>query len=330
LVKQTQLLDVEIKQLRFLAYSENTHAAYSTHIKAFIAFCHYFRFRPVPAENQTILRYVVFLSRTIKPQSIRCYLSVIRILHLENGYKNPLEYNYLLTTLLKGIDSHRGTPPVQKLPITLELLSKMFKILNLNDSFELCFWAACLVGFFTFFRKSTLLTKSHSMHDCRRDLCRNDVQFCKEGAVINVKYSKTMRDFTKTFPVPIPQIPGSHLCPASALIDLMQAVPAGGDAPLFSYISRSKTVCLSHCQFSSFLKITLTKLGLDSTKYSGHSLRRAGATFALACGLPPQVIKSQGGWASDCYMRYTDVPLNLRVNCAKVLGEHALKTPLPT
>lgn len=311
---------MEIKKLRHAAFSDNTHAAYAVHIKAFLSFCYYFKLKPLPADDQTILRYVVFLSRTLKPQSTRCYLNGIRILHLENSYSNPLDNNYYLKTLLKGIDCTFGTPPLQKLPITLEILSRMLGVLDMKNSLECCFFTACLVAFYTFFRKSTLLTKTKTSHDCKRDLCRSDVKFGSDGAIINVKYTKTLRDFSRVFAVPIPLIPRSHLCPVSSLRRLLQSTPGPHTAPLFSYVSETGLTPLTHSIFNTMLKKSLSHIGLDVSKYSGHSLRRAGASFALACGLPPQVIKSQGGWASDCYMRYTDVPLELRLQCSKVLG----------
>jgi hypothetical protein len=41
--------------------------------------------------------------------------------------------------------------------------------------------------------------------------------------------------------------------------------------------------------------------------YASHSLRRGGASGALASGLAPYFTKFQGDWKSDCYERYYTV-----------------------
>jgi integrase len=38
--------------------------------------------------------------------------------------------------------------------------------------------------------------------------------------------------------------------------------------------------------------------------YSGHSLRRGGATAMRSAGLSPEEIQAHGRWTSDCYKRY--------------------------
>ena len=78
----------------------------------------------------------------------------MRLLHLEHGLKNPLEDNWYVSSILKGVKRVKGDNQSQKLPITLDILGKIFLTLNLLSSFDRAFWAACLVGFFSFFRKS--------------------------------------------------------------------------------------------------------------------------------------------------------------------------------
>lgn len=276
----------------------------------------------MPVESKTLLRYVTFLSRSLKPQSIRGYLSAIRLLHLELGYSNPLEQNFQLQTLLKGIEATQGSPPRRKLPITLDILSRIAACINFENQLELTFYAACLLGFFSFFRKSTLLTQSVLSHDCRKDLCRRDIKILDNGALVRVKYTKTLRNFSRVFEVPIPKIQNSILCPVTALSKVLGLNTGNLDAPLFSYWMGRTYVPLTNETFSKLLNHYLSRLSLDPSKYSGHSLRRGGATFALACGLPAEVIQSQGGWSSDCYKRYIDMPLEMRFKCCQILGSN--------
>ena len=61
--------------------------------------------------------------------------------------------------------------------------------------------------------------------------------------------------------------------------------------------------------------------------FSSHSLRRGGATYALAAGVPWEVVKLMGDWASTCYLQYFDqIPNNIiekyRNRFAKTLPSH--------
>ena len=59
----------------------------------------------------------------------------------------------------------------------------------------------------------------------------------------------------------------------------------------------------------------------DHTKYAGHSFRRGGASLALACNLPTELIKLQGDWRSDCYQRYLDPDLDTKFTVADAMAK---------
>ena len=58
-----------------------------------------------------------------------------------------------------------------------------------------------------------------------------------------------------------------------------------------------------HNNFVGAFKKLVMAAGLDWTKYSGHSFRRGGATFAFNLGVNPELIQYLGDWASDAYKR---------------------------
>ena len=78
---------------------------------------------------------------------------------------------------------------------------------------------------------------------------------------------------------------------------------------LFSYRNKSTVCILTYYKFLSALKSTL-----KPSLFSGHSFRRAGASYSFACGVDPFWIKSQGDWSSNAYERYLYVPIDLRWN----------------
>lgn len=52
------------------------------------------------------------------------------------------------------------------------------------------------------------------------------------------------------------------------------------------------------------LRSWVGRIGLDARDFSGHSLRRGGATAAAAAGVADHLIKLHGRWRSDAYLSY--------------------------
>lgn len=311
---QERLLDAELAQHRRAAFADSTKTVYTSQKLAYLRFCAYFQYNPVPAKPQIIERYATFLARTLKPQSIKCYLNVVRIIHLELGFHNPLDHNWYLSTIMKGIGRNKGALPNRKLPITPSILLEIRKLLDLFDSYQATFWAASLVAFFTYFRKSTLVPKS-AKGPFTDVICRRDIEACQDGLVISVKKTKTIQCHERVLRVPVSRV-GTTLCPVAAVENMMRLAGTRPDQPLFSY----KGGILTHQRFVASLKKYISATGLNSDLYSGHSFRRSGASFSFSCGIPPNLIKLQGDWRSNAYEAYITIPLDLRWKCAKVMA----------
>jgi hypothetical protein len=122
----------------------------------------------------------------MRPTSVKQYLNVIRILHLENGFQNPLQDDYVLNTVLKGVERVKGNDVKRKLPITVDMLLLFFKVLDLKNSQNLTFWAASLVAFYGMLRKSSLFPRTaHEHHMCLSNCFLQDW-----GIKIVLSYSK--------------------------------------------------------------------------------------------------------------------------------------------
>ena len=52
------------------------------------------------------------------------------------------------------------------------------------------------------------------------------------------------------------------------------------------------------------IKLAVASIGLDPSKFSGHSLRSGGATDLFEARVPYHIIKKMGRWKSDAAMRY--------------------------
>ena len=301
-----------MRYYRRRAFSSSSARTYKSQYNTYATFCRRHRYTPVPATSLVLSRYAVYLARTLKPTSISAYMNVVRILHLELEHPNPLD-DWYLSTVLRGIKNSNSVPPKQMLPITPGILRQMYENISLASNLMKAFWAASLVAFFSFYRKATLLPMSR-VHDCRTQLCRMDFTIQSHCALIEVKQTKTLRGRQRRLVVPVPKITNNILCPVNAVVKLLAAGPSiPSHAALFSYtLDKGALHNLNSETFVKILRNVLTRCGLPASRYSGHSYRRGGASFAASCGVPIELIKAQGDWRSNAVEHYLPSALHRR------------------
>ena len=234
-----------------------------------------------------------------------------------------MENNWYVTSILKGVRRIKGDSSNQKLPITLDVLTKIFSRLNLNNSFDRIFWTTCIVAFFSFFRKSNLLIPSVELFDPTKHLCAADVLFAPQEAIVVVRWSKVIQFQERVLHIPLPRIPDSIFCPCNALLAMTLECPSSTvPVPLFRYKDGGDCIPLTQAIFTSKLHSVLQALGFPRDQFSAHSFRRGGAQYALQCGLPVDLIKVQGDWRSNACERYLQPSLGLRRQVASTMGSH--------
>ena len=253
------------------AFAKSTAASYKSQLRAYLRFCLFFGYTPVPCRAIHLLRYIVFLARTLSTRSIPNYLNVVRLLHLQYGYPNPLEdplFKHQKTPLMRGIKRINGERVTQKLLITPDVLHKMQYHLHLDSSFDATFWVACLVAFFSFFRKSNLLPLSITEFDTKRHLRKCDVRLFLWGILLVVSRSKTIQYRDRTLLVLVPKIAHSSLCPWSAvtrafkLAGVYQSNKSASE-PAFTYLKPQSLLCFTrsryrHCRSGRFVGSPIT------------------------------------------------------------------------
>lgn len=296
-------LACQVLKYRSAAYSENTKLAYRCQAKTYFTFCDKFGCRPVPATSEQLCKYAAYLASTMKPCSVRQYINVVKLLHVENGFKNPLEGDWFLSTVLKGIDRTNGVQAHRKLPITLDILRSVSTLLDFAQSLDCTFWAACLIAFFGMLRKASLFSNEADNH-----MRVGNCIMYSWGLVINSTFSKTIQCQEREVFVALPYNGKDKvLCPVYALLGAMKRAKCLSVSDhLFMYESGGKKSVMTYALFTKVLKSALKRVGLPVSQYSGHSFRRGGATHALQCGIPAEVIKAQGDWKTLCYLDYVD------------------------
>lgn len=260
---------------------------------------------PVPATPELILQYAALLARTLKYSSIKQYLNIIRLLHISSGLPNPLENNFTIHYVLRGIHRSIASPPARKLPITPSLLVSILSKLDLTLCHDAAVWAVCLVMFYGLLRRSNVLSSSWSQFTASKHLCHRDLSFTTVGAHLAIRWSKTNQYAQRNRVIPLPAMRDHVLCPVKALFNYVSKAPTmTHPSPLFIVPSRSGAKPLSPSSFVLSIRTALSHCNVNTSDYAGHSFRRGGASWAFQAGLPVDTIRQLGDWRSNAYMDY--------------------------
>ena len=140
------------------------------------------------------------------------------------------------------------------------------------------------------------------------------------GIILVVRWSKKTQYGDRTLLVPVPKIAYFSLCPRSAvtrafkLAGVYQSNKSASE-PAFTYLEDG--VLKTYTTFTTKVKRILDLCGYDSSRFSEHSFRRGGASFALHCDVPSDYIKLEGDWKSTAYERYLDHSLPYKLEAVK-------------
>ena len=293
-------LAVKVALYRSATFSDNTKRTYKSQLKSYLDFCAKVDESPVPVSEETLCAYAAYLSDRLKPNSICQYLNVVRLVHIECGYDNPLD-SWLLSSTLKGIRRIHGDSVTRKEPITPRMLSLMKKKLDMTNILDIHFWAECVVLFFGMFRKSNLFPTTLSAFDPSKQFTRSDFMASRSSDIyITVRWSKTFQCWERQYKVKLPSL-DNPLSPADAVRHALDSVHLSADSVL-SVRGTPMTGRAFNQKFHSVIK----DCGFNTQEYSSHNFRRRSAVWAIQCGLPTEMVKYMGDWKSGAYLNYVD------------------------
>ena len=302
-------------ELKASALAVNTQKSYATYRRSYLRFCQLAGYRPVPVTSDQVCQYIAYLSDRLSFSSIKKYLGIIRVLHLEVGMVDPAVFEmYDVKLILLAVKKVLGDKVVRMKPVDPLLLSLMYDKLDFHNCDDCVVWAIILLGFFGLLRISNILGVSGELFSASKFLTRDDITWVPEGIVISLKWAKNNQFKSRIVEVAIPRLDDHCLCPVTALARAFHHTPnVKVSEPAFQrYAKDGKLVPVSYDWFKTRFLGLLDKCGVDRKGFGTHSLRRGGASWALKCGLSADVIRLLGDWSSNAYMCYLEVPLRDR------------------
>ena len=297
-----------------MMYAENTKRNHRSNLKQFIIFCIKFN-RPVcPTDRETLMAFARLESTTMAYGSIKNIFSSIKFLHKSMNVSFP-DDDWQVESTLKAIKRELSGAAHQTLPVTPDILAKMYLFVDTSVPKSLAEWSCFLTSFYCLLRKSSAVPTSLGKFNPATGLSRLKVSFPSDGntCLVLLNHSKTNQFGNNKMIVPMVTSPVRALCPVFHMRELFTRFNLASNLPAFSYVEGQKIKCVTYDSFNKTLRTFLDAAGYKSTSYSGHSFRRGGATYLYSLGADPLLIQASGDWASDCFTRYVFLTLDQRL-----------------
>jgi len=271
--------------------SENTKRNYESSWNDFTHFCTSYRVSPLPATYQTVIAYLELAAQGNKATTLKTKLAGIAYFHRLADAEDPTKTEQV-RTVMAGIRRTLGTAPDRKRPITRVELTVMTAALpqtrtGLRDR------AILLLGFGGAFRRSELVSLNFE-----------DLEFVGGRMIVTLRKSKTDQE-ARGLKKSIPALENDDLCPVQAVLAWLNA-SAIRHGPLFRKIDRHNHIgkrALGDHAIASLIKSIAKKVGLESERFSGHSLRAGFITQSALEETPEWQIQEVSGHRNTAVLR---------------------------
>jgi len=296
-----------VKSVVIQGWSEQTRASYGAGLLVYHVFCDSRNIpeqERAPANTNLISMFISILSGLYSGRTIHGYIYGVRAWHTVNGLPWALHEDQI-STMLKG--ATKLAPPNTKQdrwqPVTVEIIAAIGRTLTLNEPFDAAFFAcltivfysAARVGEFTLRRLTAFNPAEHiTLAHVRDDTDRNGFH-TKVFALPRTKSSQNGEEVNWARQ-------SGPTDPLTAFENHLKVNSPPIDGPLFAYKKDRTHRPLTRQTFISHLKKAAKMAGHDDVQ--GHGIRIGATLEYLLRGIPFDVMKVKGRWASDAFRLY--------------------------
>jgi len=281
------------------AKSTRTRREYARDWAAFERYCDSRNLTALPADPQTVARYIATLAGALTIATIRRRIVAISQVHQERGLETPTAHK-VVREVLAGIANTHGTPVRQKEALTLDLLRAALLTLqrDRNALKATRDRALLLLGFAGAFRRSELAA-----------LDVGDLRFDRRGLTVTLRRSKTDqvgagRD------VAIPVVNVESLCPVRAMREWLERAEVTDGAVFRTFSmprqrgepSRLQTQRIDPKDVARLVQRVARNARLEGD-FAAHSLRAGFVTSAAQKKVPEVDIQRVTGHRSVATLR---------------------------
>jgi site-specific recombinase XerD len=294
-----------------LQYSKanNTVRAYKSDFADFGLFCAQNGFKSLPSEPKIVSLYLTYLStKDVKMSTLKRRLVSIGVIHRLKGHYLDTKHPSIIENIM-GIKRRKGSFQKGKKPLLINHLKLIINVIDNAQNEEikkLRDRSIILIGFSGGFRRNEIVSL-----DCE------DLDFVQEGLKITLKRSKTDQ-FGEGSVKGLPYFDNSQYCPVISIRKWIE-ISKINSGPLFRRFNKGSKLSdkrLSDQTVALLIKDYLKIAGIESTNYSGHSLRSGFATSAADLGVEERSIMAMTGHKSTEMVRRYIKEANLFKNNA--------------
>jgi len=289
--------------------ANNTVRAYKSDFNDFGLFCAQNGFDSLPSEPKIVSLYLTQLStKNVKMSTIKRRLVSIGLIHKLKGHYIDTKHPIIVENLM-GIKRRKGSIQNGKKPLLIKYLKNIINVIDQQKKDKIKIFrdrTIILIGFSGGFRRNEIVS-----------LDFDDLDFVEEGLKINIKRSKTDQ-FGTGFTKGLPYFENSQYCPVVSIQKWIEISKINSGA-LFRRFTKGSNLSekrLTDQTVSLLIKEYLSLAGIDSTNYSGHSLRSGFATSAAEAGAEERTIMAMTGHKSTEMVRRYIKDANLFKNNA--------------
>jgi len=289
--------------------ASNTIRAYKSDFNDFALFCTQNGLKSLPSEPKVVSLYLTHLStKNAKMSTLRRRLVSIGVIHKLKGHYLDTKHPSIIENVM-GIKRRKGSIQKAKKPLLISNLKHVINIIDKVNNEEIKKSrdrSIILIGFSGGFRRNEIVSLDY-----------DDLDFVTEGLKINLKRSKTDQ-FGEGSVKGLPYFDNPQYCPVVSVQKWIE-ISKITSGPMFRRFIKGSKLSenrLTDQTVALIIKKYLKLAGIDSTNYSGHSLRSGFATSAAEAGAEERTIMAMTGHKSTEMVRRYIKEANLFKNNA--------------
>ena len=245
-------------------FRQSTIKAYDSMFRVFLSFCIFAGADVFSLSPNFFLTFLEFLTfNGLSPSAILNYVSAIKtkftIFSLDTSPLSDPRIKYFHKSLLLNRPFKVAIKSIIDPPILISIVNQC-DLMFMGTVFK----AAYLLSFFSFLRISNLVPHTINSYDPLQQLSRADIIFALPGALVFIKWSKTLQYKNKVKILKIPYLGTSPLCPIRAIKNLLKFTPGSSNSPLFQVQYHGSWVPLTDTRLRKNLNLILKKLKLQN------------------------------------------------------------------
>ena len=289
--------------------ANNTIKAYKSDFNDFSFFCNKNGFNALPTNPKIVSLYLTNLSNNnVKISTLKRRLVSIGVIHKLKGHYLDTKHPLIVENIM-GIKRRKGSMQRGKKPLLINNLKQIINVIDeqKNEKIKkIRDRSIILIGFSGGFRRNEIVSLDYE-----------DLDFVQEGLKINLRRSKTDQ-FGEGSLKALPYFENSKYCPVVSISEWIKISKINSGALFRRFIKGSKLSenRLTDQTVALLIKEYLKLAGIESTNYSGHSLRSGFATSAAEAGAEERSIMAMTGHKSSEMVRRYIKEANLFKNNA--------------